>query len=68
MDGRREPRQSKPVVGCLTIGCAGPGLTRGLCPNCYRYLGRQIKAGKTTWEEAEAAGRCAAVSRPARQP
>lgn len=46
----------KPPPPCLSPGCYWAAMSRGICTNCYRTLGRQVKAGKTTWAALEAAG------------
>lgn len=42
---------------CLYPGCINRVHSRGLCNSHYQQAWKYIKAGLTTWEELEAAGR-----------
>ena len=47
---------------CLT--CTRPGIRRGLCHRCYQCCSAQVRAGRLTWDDAEALG----LANPARTP
>lgn len=41
---------------CLEPYCSDPPAVRGLCRRCHNRRTAQVKRGKTTWQELEAAG------------
>ena len=45
---------------CMTKGCEYKVKTRGVCAKCYGTLRVYVQKGKITWEQAAAAGLCAA--------
>lgn len=45
---------------CMTKGCEYKAKTRGVCAKCYGTLRVYVQKGKITWEQAAAAGLCAA--------
>lgn len=48
---------------CLKPGCKRKVKSRGLCLACYKAAAKLIKAGGTTWEKLEKAGRSAILQR-----
>jgi len=57
MGSTRKSKPAKPVCcGCKDE--AAEIVARGLCRPCYSVLRNAVRAGKTTWEAAEAASAC----------
>jgi len=48
---------------CLNPTCERKTNCRGLCMLCYQTAGRLVRAGRTTWDELEAKGKCKKNSR-----
>lgn len=51
------------MIGCMSCKQKA-ARTRGVCDTCCARFRRQIKAGKTTWEELEKQGKCRATTPP----
>jgi hypothetical protein len=47
---------------CIIEGCKGVAECRGLCRSCWRSAWRKVRAGKTTWDAEERAGRARPVA------
>ena len=43
---------------CLTPGCNGGIIDRGICHDCEMCIGRLVRLGRTSWEEQEKKGHC----------
>lgn len=48
---------------CLKPNCGRESKSRGLCLKDYKAAAKLIKAGETTWEKLEKAGKVAALVR-----
>jgi hypothetical protein len=62
-NSRKPGRPAAPSAACLTSGCGGEAAVRGICRACYWYALREVRNGRTTWEQLEAAGKTKPVTK-----
>lgn len=54
---KKPGRPAAPKAVCLTPECGAEVAVRGICRACYWYARNEVRKGRATWEQLEAAGR-----------
>lgn len=49
---------------CMVPTCSSPARSKGLCKDCHRVAARDVRSGKTTWEDLYALSLAVPAMRP----